>query len=57
MHIFILQHVSKYSSYDIAIEQLGIKITGKNTLQMAINYHTGPALLHSERLTKILRQD
>lgn len=57
MHIFILQHVSKYSLYDIAIEQLGIKITGKNTLQMAINYHTGPALLHSERLTKILRQD
>lgn len=36
MHIFVLQHVLKCSSYAIAIEQLGVKITGKNTLQMAI---------------------
>lgn len=40
MHIFVLQHVLKCSSYAIATEQLGVKITGKNTLQMAINYNT-----------------
>ena len=37
MHIFVLPHELKCSSYDTAIEQLGAKITGKNTLQMAIN--------------------
>lgn len=44
MHIFVLQHMLKCSLYTIAMEQLGVKIAGKNTRQMAMNYHT--ALLY-----------